>query len=307
MVVSRAKKHSCAWEYYVFKIADHTLAHASRGIGYSITRFITDIVYVTAPVSRAAIKDNVKHVLGPEVDDATLERTMRTILRNAGKNYYDLIRIPHLKLSDIESSIRVHSWTNLEDAMGNGKGVLLVTAHLGCFDVAAQILPARSIKTTIMVEPLEPTSLLNYIVALRESQGITCIPAAPGALKNVVQTLRRGEVVIFACDRDFAKDGVKIDFFGEETNMPTTAVRIAMLTGSAIVPVFNIRQDDGHYDIYFEPAIDIVPTGGGAVAKNMERITQVMEKYIRNYPEQWVVLKHIWTGGQQLSTHPTNR
>jgi KDO2-lipid IV(A) lauroyltransferase len=75
-------------------------------------------------------------------------------------------------------------------------------------------------------------------------------------------------------------------------------VRIAMRTGAAVVPAFNLRREDGRYDVYFESAIGMIPAGNGAVAKNMEQVARVMEKYIRSCPEQWVVLSPIWASKQ---------
>ena len=66
-----------------------------------------------------------------------------------------------MKLNEIESCIRVRSWHNLEDAMKKGKGVVLVTAHLGGFELVGQILAIRSVKTTVLVESLKPPSFLS--------------------------------------------------------------------------------------------------------------------------------------------------
>ncbi|MBT9149453.1 MAG: Phosphatidylinositol mannoside acyltransferase [Dehalococcoidia bacterium] len=282
------------WKYYAFKIAGFTLSYLPKKVGYLIARLIADAVYMLSPALRAAIADNMRHVLGSEADDAALKQAVRGVLRNTAKNYFDLIKIPHMKLNDIESCITVHGWHNLEDALKKGKGVILVTAHLGSFDIAVQIFAVRSIKTTVLVEPLEPPSLLKFITALRESNGVAFVPAQSGVLKVLIQSLRRGEAVLLACDRDIASNGLKSNFFGEETILPGDAVRIAMRTGATVVPVFNLRRGDDRYDVYFEPAIDVIPAGSGAVARNMEQVAHVMEKYIRSCPEQWVVLSRIW-------------
>ncbi len=283
------------WKYYAFRIAGFTLCYLPRKVGYLIARLIADTVYMLSPALRAAITDNMRHVLGAEADDATLKQAVQGVLRNTTKNYFDLIKIPHMKLNDIESCIRVHGWHNLKDALKKGKGVILVTAHLGSFDIAVQIFAVRSIKTTVLVEPLEPPSLLKFITALRESNGVAFVPAQSGVVKVLIQSLRRGEAVLLACDRDIANNGLKSDFFGEETAMPGDAVHLAMRTGAAVVPVFNLRRGDGRYDVYFEPALNIIPAGNGAVAKNMEQIAHVMERYIMRCPEQWVVLKRVWS------------
>ncbi len=282
------------WTYIAFRIAGFTIARLPTKVGYLIARLAADTVYIFRPSLRAAVAANMRRVLGPEIDNTILKRAVRGVLRNAAKNYFDLIHLPYMKLNDIDSCITVHGWHNFEDALSRGKGVILVTAHLGSFDMAGQILAARSAKVTALVETLKPAALLDHVIALRRSKGLTCIPAQLGVVEVVTQALHRGETVGLVCDRDIGKDGFKSEFFGEETRLPAGAVRIAMRTGAAVVPAFNLRRGDGRYDAYFEPALDIIPSGDDAVARNMEQVIAVMEKYIRTSPEQWVVLSPIW-------------
>ena len=286
------------WTYIAFRIAGFTIARLPTKVGYLIARLTADTVYIFQPSLRAAVAANMRRVLGPEIDNTILKRAVRGVLRNAAKNYFDLIHLPYMKLNDIDNCITVHGWHNFEDAMSRGKGVILVTAHLGSFDMAGQLLAARSAKVIALVETLKPAALLSHVIALRKSKGLTYMPVHLGVLRAVIQSLRRGEAVVLVCDRDMGNDSFKSEFFGEETTLPAGAVRIAMRTGAAVVPVFNLRQGDGRYDAYFEPALDIVPSGDDAVARNMEQVIAVMEKYIRTSPEQWVVLSPIWQSEQ---------
>ena len=286
------------WQYYAFKIAGFTLAYLPMNIGYLIARIAADIVYISSPSLRASVEDNMSHVLGTAADNATLKKAVRGVIRNAAKNYFDQIKIPHMKLSDIESHITLKGWHNLEDALAQGKGVILVTAHLGSFEMGAQIFPARSVKTTILVEPLDPPALLNHVIALRGSQGLTVVPVQLGTLRSIIRSLHGGEVVVVVCDRDFGNDSLRSDFFGAETSLPVGAVRIAVRTGAAIVPVFNLRRGANRHIMYFEPAVPIDYSGNGAVAENVRLVTEILEKYIKKCPEQWVVLSPIWTRGE---------
>jgi len=269
------------WKYYAFRFSGATIAYLPRKLGYLTARFTAFMVYMLSPKTREAVADNMKRVLGPEADEVSLKPAVRDVLRNAAKNYYDLIRLPHMKLKDIERLLTVHGWHNFEVALSKGKGVILVTAHLGSFDLAAQVFPSHSVKVTGLVEPLEPEVLLKHVVALRNSHGMNFMPVQFGVLKVVMRSLRSGEVVLIACDRDFGNDSMKLDFFGERTAMPAGAVRIAMKTGAALVPVFNLRQKDGLYDVYFEPEVEVLPEGDGAVANNMNRVIAVMKNILR--------------------------
>jgi len=280
--------------YYLFILAEHTLSRLPRRIGYLIATLVGDIIYLVSPRIRGTIASNVMHVMGAESDDAEVRRVVRGVLRNASKNYLDLIRIPRMKPQQIKRQVTPHGVHHLVDALARGKGVMLVTAHFGSFDMAVQLLAVHSVRTTIPVEALEPERLLDHVVSLRKNKGLNIIPAKSGALQAMIKALRNGEIVLIACDRDITGEAPKALFFGEETRLPDMAVRIALRTGAAIIPVFNIRRDDGEYDVYVEPPIEVVSNGTANVTGHMNEVIRVMEKYIKSCPEQWAVLEPVW-------------
>ena len=280
--------------YCAFIFAEQTLARLPKRVGYLIATLVGDIIYLVFPRIRGSIAGNVRHVLGPEADDAAVRRVVRGVLRTAAKNYLDLIRIPRVKPEEIKRQVIPHGVHYLADAVASGKGVMLVTAHFGSFDIAVQLLAVHSVRTTILVEALEPQRLLDHVVSLRRNKGLNIIPAKSGALQAMLQALRKGEVVLLACDRDVTGEAPKALFFGEETRLPDIAVRIALRTGAYIIPVFNLRRDDGRYDVYIEPPIEVASNGNGAVAAHMNEIIRVMEKHIESCPEQWAVLEPVW-------------
>lgn len=286
------------WKYYAFKMAAFSLAYLPRNLGYFGASLIADFAYTFFPTARVGVADNMRHVLGFNADDIVLRKAVRGVLRNTAKNYFDLIKVPHMGLDEIERHITVHGWQHLTDALAQKRGVVLVTAHLGSFDIMAQIFAIRPVKATVLVEALKPPPLLNHVTALRESHGVPFMPGQPGALESMMQLLRSGEAISMACDRNIQGKGITSVFFGEEVTLPTVAVIMAMRTGAAIVPIFNRRNHNGSYVINVEPAIDVLTTGNGAVAKNVEQVAQVMERYIRDCPEQWVTLRSIWAKGQ---------
>lgn len=281
-------------EYFLFKITGIILAPVPIRVCYFLAQITAYIAYLVSYNLRTTIARNIFNVVWPEIDPIKIRHIVRCVIKNTIKNYIDLILLPRKKFSELERCISVQGQDNFIEAIAKGKGVVLVTAHLGCFDVSAQILTKYSKSITILVEPLQPSVLLNYIISLRNCNGINVLPARSGALRIMLQSLRKGEVVLFACDRDITGDGVNASFFGKTTKLPSQAVKIAMRTGSCVVPVFNYRLDNDHYRIYVEPAIDLVRNGTGAVLQNIQQIAQVMENYIRERPEQWVVLSPIW-------------
>jgi KDO2-lipid IV(A) lauroyltransferase len=100
------------------------------------------------------------------------------------------------------------------------------------------------------------------------------------------------------CDRDIQRNGLNVEFFGEETMLPSGAVALAQRTGAAVIPVFGIRGTNGRFDVHIEAPLSLVNKGNRQIGlqKNLENLVGVMEQYIGQYPEQWVVLEPVWRG-----------
>jgi lauroyl/myristoyl acyltransferase len=283
------------WQYRAFVLAGYTVAFLPKRFGYMLSRVLADALYLFFPRVRTGIAINQRHVLGPKAMDSVIRNTVRGVLRNTVYNYFDLIKLPRAKRLSLERSIKVNGWEHVETALAKGKGVVFVTAHLGSFDTAAQIFALKSLRTTVLVEPIKPAKLLSHIIWLRQSHGVTFLPSQPGALNELFKCLRRGEIVLFASDRDIDNNGLQTDFFGKETTLPTIAVRIAMKTGAALIPIFSRRKANGKIEINLEPSIETDDSGNGAsLADKVKEVARVMERYIGENPEQWVVLNPVW-------------
>jgi lauroyl/myristoyl acyltransferase len=280
--------------YYIFKTLETVMRFLPKRLAYVLAGVLAAVAFMVLTSMRRTITGNISRALGPETSNSKLNKTVRRVISSTIKNYVDLLSLPHQSHKDIKRMVNVTGIAHLEEALSKGKGAILCTAHLGCFDTAFQILGAYSTQLTVVVEPIDPPILLNYVTSIRKEFGIDILPAVTGALKQIIKLLRNGEMLLFALDRDTAGARVQSHFFGKDTSMPAEAVKIAMRTGAAIVPVFNNRRRDGNYNLYIEPELDIIRNGNDSLAENMERIARVMEKYIRRFPEQWVVLEPIW-------------
>ena len=282
-------------QYHAFVLAGYTVSFLPKRLGYVFSRLIADVVYLFCPGVRAGIAVNQRRVLGPKAGNRKLRGAVRGVLRNTAYNYFDLIKLPRLKRLSIERSITVNGWEHLEAALSKGKGVVFVTAHLGSYDTAAQIFALKSLRTTVLVEPIKPPRLLNHVIRLRQSHGVSFICSQPGTINTLFKCLQRGEMVLFASDRDIDKNGLQIDFFGKDTTLPTVAVRIAMKTGAALVPIFSRRKANGKIEINLEPPIETNGRGDAAqLADKVKEVARIMEHYIGKNPEQWVVLNPLW-------------
>jgi len=269
-------------------------------LGYFLAECAGDVLFLLSARYRSVVSNNIKRVTGLEQDERTLRRKVRTVFRNATKNYFDLTKLSRLDLENLEGNVTIEGWHHLAEAVTNSGGVIIATAHLGNFEHAAQVLALRGIEMTIFVEAFDSTPFLRNIAKMRQRNGGRILSASISALRDGLQILRHGGTMTMVCDRDIQGNGLKVNFFREETSLPYGAISLALRTGAVIVPAFSVRKPGNRFAIYIEPPLELVDIGNRnqSVKANLEKLVAIMEKYIRQYPEQWVVLEPIWRNQQ---------
>ena len=289
------------WKYYALRLAELLIAPLPSRLGHLIANFFGDSAYFFGRASRAHVKENLRHVLGDEVDEKTLRRLAREAFRNLSRNYYDLIRVPRLSPEKLNGRVEFVGLEHLEQARQGGRGAVVTTAHLGNADLVTQATLAISVPLTILVERIQPDKLWEHWMRLRGTQGMSFEPAGSQGLKAAYRALRRGEVVGIACDRAIHGEGITTTFMGKPAVLPVGAVELALRTGAALVPAFSTRTGRDRYRISIEPAIPVVSNGHRRpTEEDMSRVVgqviAVMERHIRRSPEQWMLFKPVWRG-----------
>jgi lauroyl/myristoyl acyltransferase len=277
--------------YTVLRLAALAARFLPFRVGYFFADWCGDIYFLLSAKRRRIIGQNIMRVMGADRNGIIPNGKVRQVFRNVAKNYFDLTKLSQMGQGDINSRTIIKGWQHLIRAANDGKGVILATAHLGNFEFGAQILALRGIEMTVLVEAFNSTPLLRNIALLRQRKGVKILPVNTSGLKGVLRALHRGETLVIVCDRDLQGNGVKIKFLGEEAALPSGAVSLALRTGAAIVPIFSLRTPGNNSCIYIEPQLKMIDRGGReqTIKDNLEKLAAVMEKYIRQYPEQWAV------------------
>jgi phosphatidylinositol dimannoside acyltransferase len=282
--------------YRVLRLSVVVASLLPMRLGYFLAECGGYALFLLSARRRSIIGNNIRRVLDVEMDERRVRRKVCCVFKNMAKNYFDMTKLSQLRFQNLEGSVTIEGWHHLAKAVTDARGTIIASAHLGNFEIAAQFLAARGIKMAIFVEAFDSTAFLRNIAVLRQRNGCRIIPVNIGAMRDGLQILRDGGTVVIVCDRDIQGNGLKVKFFGEETTLPSGAVSLALRTGATIVPLFCVRKSSNRSAIYVEPPIRLVDTGNRShvVKANMERLAAIMERYIRQYPEQWVVLEPVW-------------
>jgi len=259
-------------------------------------RRLADLAYSLDERHRRIALRNLA-VAFPERDEAERRRIAREAFRHLGTVFAEFPFIPRLDRQRVENYIQAEGVEEFRKAKGKKRGLLLFTAHFGNWEWMAAAFPFLvGHPLAVIFRPIDSPFLDRLVARLRGWTGNRGIPKQK-AMARILRALKDGEAVGILLDQNVAwQEGVFVKFFGEPACTNEGLALLALKTGAAVLPVFNIRQPDGRYRMVIEPQIDLIRTGNKEhdVQANTQVFTGVIERYVREYPEQWLWLHQRW-------------
>jgi KDO2-lipid IV(A) lauroyltransferase len=241
------------------------------------------------------LKDNLRVVLGADTDEKALKKHVRAVFRNFAKYLVDFFKFQKFTEEYIKEHIEISGTEYVDEALGRGKGALLVSLHLGSWELGAALLGGLKYPMNALVLSHKNKRIDDFFVKQRGINDVRSIPIGAG-IKECFKALKRKECLAIVGDKDYTSGGVYVDFFGKKALMPKGPAAFSIKTGAPIVFCALTRKKDDSLKFTFESPIIHEPTGNVEkdVREIMRRYIKIFEKYIREYPDQWYVFRRIW-------------
>jgi KDO2-lipid IV(A) lauroyltransferase len=245
--------------------------------------------------ARLRTTQHLTQVFGKEKSPEEIGQMAKEVFHNLGRNAVDVFRMKQVVGKNPERWISCHGLQYLDRAMARGKGVILISGHLGAWELMAGYISAKGYPLSVIATPLDDPRLEKMLIENRTSVGIKNIPRSSGA-RRILQALRRGEIVGIVMDQDTHVDGVFVDFLGTLAYTPVGPAVFAMKTGAVVVPIAIHIGSDNHHIIEVDAPIDIEVSGNPRRDRyqNTLRCSKAIEKFIRKYPTQWAWMHRRW-------------
>ena len=290
------------WKYVLFLIAIQTIGRLPLGFGYALAEVAGRLAYRLVSGNRRNVISNLRRVMGAEAPEREVQAAARKVFVNVAKYYVDLVSMPHMDLDGFyRRRFRYYGFDEyLLTAVAEGKGVILLSGHLGNPELAAQGMLPRGVKVFALTEPLRPPQLSRLVDRLRASKGNVFAPVGFAGVKQAIRTIRDGGVVALMGDRDIEGPRASLPFFGEETLVPVGPIEMALRTGATVLPCFTIRTGSANIEAFVEERLDLHRSGdmdADARAGALLFLAR-LERRLREHPDQWVVLESVWDGAE---------
>ncbi|MEO0071642.1 MAG: lysophospholipid acyltransferase family protein [candidate division WOR-3 bacterium] len=243
---------------------------------------------------RHRLIENYRHIFGASAPEKLLKQTTLQAFKNISVFYADLLRVPVLKkrvvqLADFNSA-------TFDQVLAKGIGVILVTGHIGNWDLAGVFLTALGYPISAVVEPV-PGGWMKTFNRYRSVCAMETIPLTER--EQIKNALERRRVLALVADRDLTKKGILCPAFDAQRSFPKGPAVYSLRYNVPIVLGYFVRQDRTNHPPYLgviEEPFDFHPTGNleDDIVNLTRLIAQRINEIIRRYPDQWLVFKAEW-------------
>ncbi len=282
------------FDYTLYRAGQFIALSLPLKLAYRVAIFFSDVHYLFADQDRLDVKENLKAIF-PQKSDREIKKIRLRMFRNFAKYLADFFRLKDLDTQYLKKRVRIENIEHLNTAIAQGKGVILLSAHLGNWELGGAVTGILGYKIWGVAMPHKDKRVNDFFNQRRESKGVKVIPVGKAARK-CLEALKKGELIALIGDRDFGENGARIDFFGKPTFFPEGPAAFSLKTGAPILPVFMIRDKDDGFILKIEKPIEFKASGnnGRDINELILKYKVIIENYIRRYPDQWYMFKKFW-------------
>jgi KDO2-lipid IV(A) lauroyltransferase len=283
-------------EYLLAWLVLKSLQWLPRNLARFAGVFVARCLFVLRPPLRRAAEFNLRLAF-PELPQAARLQIVNGMVRNLGWMAAEFARMPRYTRANIESVIILEGFEHFTAAERRGKGVLLLTGHMGGWELGPFAHALFSNPIYFLIRPIDNALVDELVNRYRCASGNRPIKKNESA-RAIFRILKAGGVVgVLADQNTIPTEAVFVDFFGIPASTTTGIARLARRTGAAVVPAYTYWDSKlGKYRLCYEPAVELASTDNeeNDIRDYAARFNHVIEDYIRCFPDQWLWVHRRW-------------
>ncbi len=260
----------------------------------SFREFLAKIVgtlwFYFAGRKRAIIKENLITVLGKAE-----KKDVKKVFINYMRVFSDILNIPNMSKSYIKSMVRIEGFNHFSEELSKGKGVILVSCHIGGMELAGIYLTSVGLPLYSVAETGGPgMDFFGFYNRYRGHSGNKLLPLEDKKLPfRLMRILKNNKIAVLIGDRDILNSDNTVEFFNREASLPKGIAFLSKKTGTPVlVGVLALDPDSPRYlGKIFKP---LYPEDFDSSEELLKEVIRLLERSIRMYPFQWFVFQRIW-------------
>ena len=259
----------------------------------TLGRSIGAIIWAFMPMRRRIVKIQMSSAFGMGMEN--LRRLVLKVFMNQGVILVDMVRYAFLSDDQIRKTIVVEGKEHLDEARATGRGLMLITGHIGNWEILSHLSRLLGIEFCVMADVRKDARLESVADGIRARSGATILPPKGKALM-LIRELKKGRTIGMVVDkRGKPKGGLYCTVFGMPAVTNPAPAFIAIRGNALVLPVYVVKRN-GAYHICFSRAVDTAGFGEGK--EGIQALSDFMQSWVasvvRQYPDQWFWLYSRW-------------
>ncbi len=283
-------------EYWLVLAAVRPLGWMPRRLARLLAGALAACVYLVLGRLRRVGERNLAMAL-PELSAKESKRILRRVYCYLGWQLVEFCRMPRYSAANTRAWIRCEGLEHYLAAARRGKGVLVLTGHLGAWEISSFYHSLMGYPMGMVIRRLDNRPLDEYVNRIRCLHGNRVLHKDDFA-RGLLTSMREGETVGILMDTNMTPpQGVFVPLFGRLACTASGLARVALRTGAAVLPGFMVWEPaERRYVLHFGPELTFAESDDpeADVLAATARCNQVLEEWIRRYPDQWLWIHRRW-------------
>lgn len=283
-------------EFWLVLAVARPLGWMPRGVARLFAGALTWCVYQSLGRLRRVGRRNLELAL-PELSPKERARILRGVYRHLGWQLVEFCRMTRYTPENTRNWLRTEGLEHYEAAQSRGKGVLIVTGHLGAWELSSFYHSLMGHPMGMVIRRLDNRKLDEFVNGIRCLHGNRVLHKDDFA-RGLLTAMRAGETVGILMDTNMTPpQGVFVEYFCRPACTASGLARVALKTDAAVLPGFMVWEAaEGRYVLHFGPELSFARSGDGEadILAATQECTGAIESWVRRYPDQWLWIHRRW-------------
>lgn len=282
-------------EYAIARAIEGALSGLSRKAAERVGEILGEILYFPLGIRRTVVEANLRRAY-PESDDRWIRQTVRETYRHLGREVVAMLRLSTLDPAAVNATVEIpeEDWRNFQEALAEGRGVILATGHYGNWEMAAAAVAARGVPIEAIVKRQSNSLIDQRIEAARSALGVQTVDMGQ-ASRQIPRALLAGKGVGIVADQDARSSGVWVPFFGTLASSHRGPALFALRLGAPLFAAVCRSLPDGRYRLTgTRVAVERTDSLDDDVARLTAELARRLENEIRQDPAQYFWFHKRW-------------